>query len=276
MDIRTKVNTRPLHPNLLARNIHLRVLLTIFLCFVGFPVTAADQEQACERFAHYIFMRDWSPSVCIKYAKEGAMCIIPNASRNWIVHGLWPSAPAGERLFISCDGPEFSRDAVSGLEPALDTIWPNPEFEQADTTARGRTWAWRHEWEKHGTCAALCDPQVDGQSAYFQLAMDLNKRYDIASVLDHAGIMPNAMTPIASVTLVNVLKKAFGVNPIIECVTPNRGDTAYLYAIGLCFSKSHDPLDCHQESDTSDASCPATVIYPTQNIPARPRQSRNH
>jgi len=225
----------------------------------------ADSHDQCDAFKRYLMVWDWSPTVCIGFAKPGGPCIVPDNTENWIIHGLWPAAAAGEKRFETCGSePKFSAEAIMDLVPDLKKVWPNPVFNESDTTPSGRYWAWRHEWQAHGTCAALCDPAVHDQSDFFELAMDLDKKYDVASVLTDANIAPNDTTTLATASVVDALHKAFGVSPIVECFTPDGSDTSYLYAIKLCFTPSHDLTDCQSAMNAKAGACPANVIYPTK------------
>ncbi|KFO20783.1 Ribonuclease T2 [Fukomys damarensis] len=49
---------------------------------------------------------------------------------------------------------------------------------------------WRHEWEKHGTCAAQLDA-LDSEKKYFGKSLVLYKQIDLTSVLQKFGIEPS-------------------------------------------------------------------------------------
>jgi len=113
------------------------------------------------------------------------------------LHGLWPEWAE------YCDGPKFEISKLHDLQPELEQKWAScthrnnrvrDQEEQEDhapsSTSRGRaslradTWFWRHEWERHGKCAAQQffpnDPaKVDseGEHAYFEKALQLATDY---------------------------------------------------------------------------------------------------
>lgn len=49
---------------------------------------------------------------------------------------------------------------VDSLRPQLLKVWPNIHGNDTDDSL------WKHEWEKHGTCAAL-DPKFKSEELYF-------------------------------------------------------------------------------------------------------------
>ena len=48
---------------------------------------------------------------------------------------------------------------------------------------------WRHEWEKHGTCAAQL-PQMDSELKYFEEGVALNAKFPLQKYLSDASITP--------------------------------------------------------------------------------------
>ena len=49
---------------------------------------------------------------------------------------------------------------------------------------------WKHEWEKHGRCAAAL-PAMSSELKYFSEGVALNAKYPIKQYLDKAGIVPD-------------------------------------------------------------------------------------
>lgn len=50
---------------------------------------------------------------------------------------------------------------------------------------------WTHEYCKHGTC---CTDVFPDQHSYFRGVLDLNKKYNMDTILDSAGIVASADT----------------------------------------------------------------------------------
>lgn len=55
---------------------------------------------------------------------------------------------------------KFNPDGVTEIRPALIRLWPNIHGQDTEDSL------WKHEWDKHGTCAAL-DSQLSSEHLYF-------------------------------------------------------------------------------------------------------------
>ena len=52
---------------------------------------------------------------------------------------------------------------------------------------------WKHEWEKHGTCAAQL-PQMDTELKYFEEGVALNAKFPLQKYLSDASITPGTLS----------------------------------------------------------------------------------
>ena len=52
---------------------------------------------------------------------------------------------------------------------------------------------WKHEWEKHGTCAMQL-PQMDSELKFFEEGVALNGRFPLQKYLSDADITPGTQT----------------------------------------------------------------------------------
>ncbi|KAK6020694.1 hypothetical protein OSTOST_13649, partial [Ostertagia ostertagi] len=75
-------------------------------------------------------------------------CEIPTDTPEWSIHGLWPNFRNGSYPQF-CDGSprKFDSKLIESIEQTLLKMWPN--LYPAKTAHS----FWKHEWEKHGTCA---------------------------------------------------------------------------------------------------------------------------
>lgn len=80
---------------------------------------------------------------------------------------------AGSRLgpFFCNNTWEFDPSAVEQLRPALLRLWPNIHGKDTEDSL------WKHEWDKHGTCAAL-DPQLSSEKLYFSQGIQWVRVYE--------------------------------------------------------------------------------------------------
>ncbi|XP_029420379.1 ribonuclease T2 isoform X4 [Nannospalax galili] len=95
---------------------------------------------------------------------------------------------------------------------------------------------WKHEWEKHGTCAAQVDA-LNSEKKYFGKSLDLYKQLDLNSVLLKFGIKPS-INYYQLADFKDALTRIYGVVPKIQCLLPEQGeDVQTIGQIELCFTK---------------------------------------
>ncbi|XP_073892864.1 ribonuclease T2 isoform X4 [Macaca fascicularis] len=71
------------------------------------------------------------------------------------------------------------------LLPEMKAYWPDVIH-----SFPNRSRFWKHEWEKHGTCAAQVDA-LNSQKKYFGRSLELYRELDLNSVLLKLGIKPS-------------------------------------------------------------------------------------
>ena len=74
---------------------------------------------------------------------------------------------------------------------------------------------WKHEWEKHGTCASILE-SMNTEKKYFQKGIDLLDEYDMKNVLGKASIYPGNQYPVQFI--LDGIKKILDVNAQVMCV----------------------------------------------------------
>lgn len=101
----------------------------------------------------------------------------------WTLHGLWPFIRGGQSPFDCNPEMKYRKDSFDvTLRKRLEHEWPTYK------SRAGNDAFWRHEWEKHGTCAAQLD-SMNSQSKYFSKSLDLLKQYKIGQILRRGGIV---------------------------------------------------------------------------------------
>ncbi len=148
---------------------------------------------------------------------------------------------------------------MSGLRSELQVSWPNLVSDDGSK----RMSNWQYEWDKHGVCAMLCDTNITSQHDYFSDAIDLVETYDIKETLAAASIVPNDNTSISSQAVVDAIKAAYGVAPVLSCYRDKTDDTSYLLEVRLCLKPgSYDLIECNSSVVSKSQSCPDRFIYP--------------
>lgn len=104
---------------------------------------------------------------------------------------------------------------------------------------------WKHEWLKHGTCAAMLQ-ELDTENKYFGQGLAWLQQYTMNGLLAKSNILPGAMYNITD--FYNAIKQALNINPSIHCVHEHGGGQ-YLSELKICFTKQLELIDCNGISD---------------------------
>ena len=72
-----------------------------------------------------------------------------------------PTKAGTEGPFFCNESWVFNPDGVQAIRPQLLELWPNIHGNDTEDSL------WKHEWEKHGTCASL-DSHFSSELLYFQ------------------------------------------------------------------------------------------------------------
>lgn len=87
-------------------------------------------------------------------------CSFPKFKGIWTIHGVWPTKLGTIGPALCNKTWHFDPAKLEPLLDDLDTFWLNIE------TNTPKDSFWKHEWEKHGTCAAEL-PELDSEDKYF-------------------------------------------------------------------------------------------------------------
>ncbi|XP_048391751.1 ribonuclease T2 isoform X1 [Stegostoma tigrinum] len=180
-----------------------------------------------------ILSQHWPQTVCLMVSET---CKVPQNIDYWTVHGLWP-----KRDEMCNNSWHFEIQNVMDILSELKLWWP-------DVLHPNSTQLWKHEWQKHGTCAATLQ-SLDTQNKYFSKALDLYHKINLNSVLKKLDILPSSKYYTLEM-IENALVSVYGVTPKIQCL---KGSSAQILGqIELCFTKEFEPLNCtHDVSGTN-------------------------
>ena len=80
--------------------------------------------------------------------------------KNWTVHGIWPTKP-GKKGPFDCDHSKpYNHGLIEPILPNLRLHWTNVRANTDEDNF------WKHEWNKHGTCAMVLEP-MNNEFKYF-------------------------------------------------------------------------------------------------------------
>ncbi|XP_055600552.1 ribonuclease Oy isoform X1 [Uranotaenia lowii] len=185
-----------------------------------------------------IFTQRWPITACYEWREKSSqnICGLPSPKNIWTIHGIWPTK-------LNTIGPSFcNKTAVfnvtelDSIETQLEQFWINVEKNKPYDSL------WRHEWLKHGTCAASVMPQLNTENKYFGQGLSWLQQHSMANVLQESKITPGNNYTVLEIH--TVLTDHFKTNVAIECFHDRETKQQYLNEIRLCFNKSLDLADC--------------------------------
>ncbi|XP_067845481.1 ribonuclease T2 [Heptranchias perlo] len=170
----------------------------------------------------------WPQTVCLMTSDT---CKVPPNVNYWTIHGLWPKSNE------MCNNSwHFNINNVADILSELKRWWP-------DVIHPNSTNLWKHEWQKHGTCAASLE-SLDSQEKYFSKALQLYQKLDLNSALKKFNISPSSKYYMME-DIEKALVSVYGVIPKIQCMLSTQGVSVQtLGQIELCFSKDFQLLNC--------------------------------
>lgn len=121
-------------------------------------------------------------------------------------------------------------NALAPIEADMTEKWINIE---KNTPLDG---LWKHEWEKHGTCAAQHIPSLNSELAYFKQGLDFLDRFSISKLLTPTYIKPGLDVTYRLDEIHTALKQSLaGDNFAIICERDRKTKREYLFEIRICF-----------------------------------------
>ena len=242
------------------------VTISIALLISG-PAVSDDKTPAvCQDFGYLLMSQVWAPTEC-KREPQLNNCGSLNKVARWVVHGLWPDYNTPGTYPSFCQPPSYSDSENAAIATELAQKWPNLIFVPTDKTATDKDaitnrGLWKHEWNKHGTCAELCDKAITSQKQYFQLSLDLFDRFDVGGVLTAAGITPDDTREVSGSDVLKAIELSTGSVPQLACFNDTATKKSYLLEMRICLkSNARDVFDCPASND-ADSACPASFIIP--------------
>uniref|UniRef100_A0A2R9AHW7 Ribonuclease T2 n=1 Tax=Pan paniscus TaxID=9597 RepID=A0A2R9AHW7_PANPA len=235
-------------------------LYLALLCLGGADKRLRDNHE----WKKLIMVQHWPETVCEKIHND---CRDP--PDYWTIHGLWPdksegcnrswpfnleeikvltfnyisTADSSHRLSSSPPGLTAGNGFWGGVmkRPLQDTLKMRAYWPDVIHSFPNRSRFWKHEWEKHGTCAAQVDA-LNSQKKYFGRSLELYRELDLNSVLLKLGIKPS-INYYQVADFKDALARVYGVIPKIQCLPPSQDEEVQTIGqIELCLTKQDQQL----------------------------------
>lgn len=134
---------------------------------------------------------------------------------------------------------------------------------------------WAHEWNKHGTCAAVLEP-LNSELKYFKQGLTWGEKYGMSDILAKYGIVPDDEKLYTLTAINNAVTETLGINPSIQCRWEDGKE--YLVEIRICFDKNLTLTNCDGIESVQDdgygkilSNCNPTegILYPHNKWPQK-------
>lgn len=185
-----------------------------------------------------MFSQRWPISACNQWEEQNKAntCNMPNDKSSWIVHGIWPTKIGTEGPLYCPSSIHFDPNQLTPIIDDLNEYWTNVE---ANTKPNS---FWKHEWEKHGTCAVVL-PQLNSVTNFFQQGLEWNRNYKLNEILSNSKISPGTEGYTVE-SIYDAIKSYTNVDPMIQCITDPHTKETLISEIRICFNKTLDLIDC--------------------------------
>ncbi|XP_034656923.1 ribonuclease Oy [Drosophila subobscura] len=202
-----------------------------------------------------IFTQQWPVTTCYHWREDNPSqeCTLPQKKEFWTIHGIWPTKLGSLGPSFCNNSAEFDVDKLDGISNRLETYWPDLKG------ATSQEWLWKHEWQKHGTCAMLIE-ELDDELKYFAQGLSWREQYIMSRILDASDIHPDSNNTVTVIN--NAIVKVLGKNPSIHCLFDTKHEISYLSEIRICFNKSLELIDC----DGVKLGDAVSIKYPGGNV----------
>ncbi|XP_011878505.1 PREDICTED: ribonuclease Oy [Vollenhovia emeryi] len=195
------------------------------------------KQQTSNEFDVLIFTQQWPFTACLVWTQDSSThsCVLPNHD-SWTIHGIWPTK-------YNTLGPQFCNN-TSKFDPSfLKPIEKELTENWLDIHKGSKPYSfWKHEWDKHGTCAVAMKP-LDNEFNYFQTGLKLLKEYNMMDVLAKANILPGNRYKVED--MLTKIEKILTKKGQIMCIIDKETQESYVMEIRICFDKTLQLIDCN-------------------------------
>lgn len=239
-------------------------LILIFAVIIKTSQCLNNTEEEIDHkkdFDFLVFAQVWPISGCLEWEdrSDKNTCYLPNR-KNWTVHGIWPTKP-GKKGPFDCDHSKpYNHGLIEPILPNLRLHWTNVRANTDEDNF------WKHEWNKHGTCAMVLEP-MDNELKYFSKGLEFNERFPISQILAAKGLTPGHTY--SSEEIINAMSSFLsGSKPALECENMHDFVLPVLTQISVCLDKQLNVMGCENAFGGVYGRCPKNgfIEYPkTEN-----------
>ncbi|KAJ8359911.1 hypothetical protein SKAU_G00164360 [Synaphobranchus kaupii] len=202
-----------------------------------------------------LFMNEWSMLILTHHWPE-TFCNMVHCKTDigyWTLHGLWTNK--GDTCNSSW---HFNASLIEDLMPQIRKWWPD----LIHPVPSPATAFWKHEWVKHGTCAAQSQP-MNTEHKYFSKALELYNKLDLDGALRIHNIVPSE-TYYSLDDIEGAIISFYKVKPKIQCIHPATEEPMQILGqIEICFDTEFTLVSCYKtEEDITSHPNNVLTFYP--------------
>lgn len=203
---------------------------------------------------------------------------MPKIKNSWGIHGVWPTKYHTMGPQFCNDTWEFDIKSIESIEDEMKEKWINIE---KGTPLDG---LWRHEWDKHGTCAATQVAAMNSQLNYFTAGLHLFDRLSVTQIFQQSYIKAGMSYKLEEIH--EVLNRSLGNNFAIVCEKDHVTKEQLLFEIRICLDKQLNLHSCdgivmrtnefrNSEEIITNCKKDQDILYPSFNWVIKKQWSRN-
>ncbi|TGZ56596.1 ribonuclease Oy-like [Temnothorax longispinosus] len=217
--------------------------------------TRGYRKQTSNEFDVLIFTQQWPLTACFvwKNKSDTRSCSLPRHDE-WTIHGIWPTKYNTLGPQFCNKSLEFNPSAIAPIESELKENW-------LDIHKGSKPYSfWKHEWDKHGTCAVTVKA-LNNEFNYFEAGLKLFDKYNMMDVLAKANILPGNKYMVQD--MLKGIQKILNTRGQIMCVTDDKTHESYVIEMRLCFDKTLQLVNCDGIYHFPTNCRSKEIIYPS-------------
>ena len=145
------------------------------------------------------------------------------------IHGIWPEYYNGSWPQYCNRTEKFDVEKLEPIKKYLEKYWTN--FKNPESF-------WKHEFEKHYTCAET-DELLDSEIKYFTTGLYLKSELDIYEILKNSSITPSNNRTYSASKIKDTIESTIGREIVITCNKHN-----ILDEIRVCLDRNLELIHC--------------------------------
>lgn len=205
------------------------------------------QENQCslDYSVDYLLLSlQWPTSFCHQH-QRCSRDIDPN---KWQIHGLWPQRKTfGQNPQFCCLRSRFDSRKLDPIRHQLVEKWKSSREDGRHDQF------WRHEWNKHGSCAQRLSRNLSDQFQFFNTTLSLYDMFPLSDWFRKTNVLPSNDRLYSVDDIHHSIERHLKSRVRLECSVspdPRPNSPPILSEVHICLERTHlKAIDCHNRDD---------------------------